>query len=222
MNSQTFSRFGVGIAAVVLGFSTFAMAGPPMICHPIAIGQAQSLPWVDLNYRKGSGNYDLSNLTKDTLAILDSDTSVLVHMETLRRATIYARQDSLVAKELIVRLHARAEQSDDNSRGALALFDLGYLAETYKQWIGRDEPNPASGVDGYGLVGQAIRQRGSDAEMEFAAALITMLSGPEQDHNDHVQKAIAGAKADPLLAQNLSSTFRNQTISALLAHPSAQ
>jgi hypothetical protein len=221
MNSQTFSRFAVSIAAVVLGFSTFALAGPPMICHPIAIGQAQSLPLVDLNYRKGSGNYDLNNLTRDTLAILDSDPSVLVHMETLRRATIYARQDSVVAKQLLTRLHARAESSDDSSRGAIAWFDLGYLAETYKQWIGRGEPNPASGLDGYTWVEKAIRQRGSDAEMEFAAALIT-LRGPEGEHNEHVQKAIAGAKIDSLLAQNLSSTFNNQTLAAFLAHPNAE
>jgi hypothetical protein len=205
----------VAVTAIVLGFSTLALAGPPMICHVIAIGTSQTLPAVDLNYRKGSGNYDLANLTRDTLAILDSDPSVLAHMETLRRATIYARQDSQVAKELIVRLHARAEQSEASSHGALALFDLGYLTETYKQWMGRGEPNPASGMDGYGLVTRAISLRGSDPEIEFAAALITM-TGPERDHNDHVQKAIAGAKADPLLAQNLSSSFGNQTISAML------
>jgi hypothetical protein len=51
--------------------------------------------------------------------------------------------------------------------------------------------------------------------MEFAAALITM-NGPERDHNDHVQKAIAGAKVDPLLAENLASSFGNQTVSAML------
>lgn len=215
MNSQTLLRSVVAVTAIVLGFSTLALAGPPMICHVIAIGTSQTLPAVDLNYRKGSGNYDLANLTRDTLAILDSDPSVLAHMETLRRATIYARQDSQVAKELIVRLHARAEQSEASSHGALALFDLGYLTETYKQWMGRGEPNPASGMDGYGLVTRAISLRGSDPEIEFAAALITM-TGPERDHNDHVQKAIAGAKADPLLAQNLSSSFGNQTISAML------
>jgi hypothetical protein len=220
MNSQTFSRFAVSIAAVVLGFSTFALAGPPMICHPIAIGQAQTLPPVDLNYRKASGSYDLNNLTKDTLAILDSDTSVLVHMETLRRATIYARQDSVVAKQLLTRLHARAESSDGKGFGALAWFDFGYIAETYKQWMGKGEPNPANGVDGYAWVEKAIRQRGSDAEMEFAAALITLLGGPEREHNEHVQKAIAGAKTDSLLAQNISSAFGNQTTAASLANSS--
>jgi hypothetical protein len=218
MNSKTFSRFAIRIAVAVLGFSTFALAGPPMICHPIAIGQAQSLPPVDLNYRKGSGNYDLSNLTKDTLDILDSDTSVLVHMETLRRATIYARQEPMIAKQLLTRLDARAQSSDGNGMGALAWFDFGYLVETYKQWIGLGEPNPTAGLNGYAWVQKAIGKRGSDAEMEFAAALITLIGGPEREHNEHVQKAIAGAKNDPLLAQNMSSTFGTQTISQLLVH----
>ena len=219
MNSQSLSRSAIAVALLIFGFSTFAMAGPAMICHVLNIGTSQTLPAVDLNYRKSSGSYDLANLTRDTLAILDSDPSVLVHMETLRRATIYARQDSQVAKELIVRLHARAERSGDSTRSALSWFDLGYLAETYKQWIGRGEPNPASGVDGYALVRKAISfresDRGTDPEMEFAAALITM-NGPERDHNDHVQKAIAGAKVDPLLAENLASSFGNQTVSAML------
>jgi hypothetical protein len=219
MNSQSLSRSAIAVALLIFGFSTFALAGPPMICHVLNIGTSQTLPAVDLNYRKSSGSYDLANLTRDTLAILDSDPSVLVHMETLRRATIYARQDSQVAKELIVRLHARAERSGDSTRSALSWFDLGYLAETYKQWIGRGEPNPASGVDGYALVRKAISlresDRGTDPEMEFAAALITM-NGPERDHNDHVQKAIAGAKVDPLLAENLASSFGNQTVSAML------
>jgi hypothetical protein len=64
-------------------------------------------------------------------------------METLRRATIYARQDPQVAKELITRLQARAANSDAADRPvALAWFDVGYLAEAYKQWLGKGEPNP--------------------------------------------------------------------------------
>jgi hypothetical protein len=215
MNSRGFSRLAISVAAVLLGFTTFAQAGPPLICHPIEIGQAKTLPWVDLNYQKGSGGYDLENLTRDTLAILDSNPSVLVRMETLRRATIYARQDTQVAKELLTRLHARAANSD---AGALAWFDVGYLAETYKQWMGKGEPNPAKGLDGYGWIKKAISLRGSDPEMEFAAALIT-LSVSERDHNDHVEKAMAGTKTDPLLAQNLTSHFNRQTIAEMLTHP---
>jgi hypothetical protein len=215
MNSHAFSHLAISTVAVLLGFTTFAQAGPPLICHPIEIGQAKSLPWVEFNHR-GSTDYDLKNLSRDTLAILDWRTPVLVRMETLRRATIYARQDPQAAKELITRLQARAANSDAAGRPeALAWFDLGYLAEAYKQWMGKGEPNPASGVDGYSLVKKALGLRGSDPEMEFAAALIT-LPGPNSAHRDHVQKAMAGAKYDPLLAQNLASNFNRQTISELL------
>ena len=203
------------LVAVMLGLTTYAMAGPPLICHPIAIGQAKSLPWVDLNYHKGDGSYDLQNLTRDTLVILDANASVLVRMETLRRATIYARQDPQVAKELLTRLHARAANAaDDNRAGALAWFDAGYLAETYKQWMGKGEPNPATGLDGYSWVRKAISLRGPDPEMEYAAALIT-LTGPKDDYHDHIKKAMEGAKNDPLLAQNLASSFHGQTIAEM-------
>ena len=220
MHSRRFSQLALGIVAV-LGFTTVAFAGPPLICHAIEIGQANSLPSVDLNFHKGETSYDLKNLTRDTLAILDSKPSVLVRMETLRRATIYARQDPQAARELITRLQARATKAEGGNMGALAWFDLGYLAEAYKQWMRNGEPNPARGLDGYAWVKKAIHLRGSDSEMELAAALIT-LTGPEGEHRDHVEKAIAGAKSDPLLAQNLGSSFNHQTISALLMQPTAE
>ncbi len=188
MNSHAFSRLTISIVAVLLGFTTFAQAGPPLICHPIEIGQAKSLPWVEFNYR-GRTDYDLKNLSRDTLAILDSHTPVLVRMETLRRATIYARQDPQVAKELITRLQERAANSDVAGRpDALAWFDVGYLAEAYKQWMGKGEPNPS----------------------------------PDSAHRDHVQKAMAGAKNDSLLAQNLASNFNNEKISELLVAAPAE
>src|SRR5882724_2084668 len=86
MNSHPFSRLAFSTVAALLGFTTFAHAGPPLICHPIEIGQAKSLPWVEFNH-KGSTDYDLKKLSRDTLAILDSNTPVLVHMETLRTKT---------------------------------------------------------------------------------------------------------------------------------------
>ena len=215
MNSRAFPRLAISIAVVLVGFTTYAQAGPPLICHPIEIGQAKSLPWIDWN-QKRTGGYDLKNLTRDTLAILDSSAPVLLRMETLRRATIYARQDPQVAKELLTRLQARAANSTDSGLSeALAWFDVGYLIETYQQWIGKAEPNPAAGLDGYAWVKKAVRLRGQDPEMEFAAALIT-LTGPESDHREHARKAMAGASNDPLLAQNLASDFHSQTVSELL------
>lgn len=191
------------------------LAGPPLICHRFEIGAAKSLPWAGTAWDlSGNENYDTRNLVRDTLAILDSKAPVLVHMETLRRATLYARNDPQAARELLTKLHARtAEKSAD----ALAWFDVGYLAATYSQWL---KQNPAAGLDAYDLVKKAIALRGNDPEMEFAAALIT-LRGPEDEHQEHAQRAIAGAKTDPLLAQNLSSQFLgNQTVSQALTQSS--
>lgn len=220
MDSPVFSRLLTGIAAILVGLTTYANAGPPLICHPIEIGQAKSLPWVDWN-QQGSGGYDLSHLIGDTLAILDSNSRVLVRMETLRRATIYGRQNPRLAEELLTRLRARTAGSDAARHpDPLAWFDAGYLVETYKQWMGKGEANPAIGLDGYAWVKEAISLQGQDPEMEFAAALIT-LKGPENEHRGHGQKAIAGAKNDPLLAQNLASHFNRQSISELLSSASA-
>jgi len=230
------TRFTGGLLAAVLCLATVAQAGPPLICHTIEIGQAKSLPWTSHNWNLSGGEtYDTKNLVRDTLEILAPDTPFLVRMETLRRATLYARKDPVAAKELLARLHARATTAESSGHpDALAWFDVGYLAETYKQWLGQNLPhmtdgmrmdaNPAAGVDGYALVKKAIGLRGTalhadDPQMEFAAALIT-LSGPQEEHRQHALKAIAGAKADPLLAQNLTTHFmgqQSQTVSELLA-----
>jgi hypothetical protein len=230
-------RFVLALSAAVLCLATVAQAGPPLICHTIEIGNARSLPWISHNWNLSGGEgYDVKNLVRDTLEILGPNTPVLVRMETLRRATLYARTDPLVAKELLARLHARATSAESSGHpDALAWFDVGYLAETYKQWIGqnwmrvsKDEQNPAAGVDGYALVKKALAlrctsQNGDDSQMEFAAALIT-LSGPRDEHREHAQKAIAGAKIDPLLAQNLATHFlgeKDQTVSEMLAKNAA-
>lgn len=229
------ARFVIALVAV-LCFAAVAQAGPPLICHTIEIGQAKSLPWTSHNWKLSGGEtYDTKNLVRDTLEILAPDTPVLVRMETLRRATLYARKDPVAAKELLTRLHARATSAESSGHSdALAWFDVGYLAETYKQWIGKNLPhmtdgmrmdsNPAAGVDGYALVKKALTLRGAalhgdDPQMEFAAALITF-SGPAAEHREHAQKAIAGAKTDALLAQNLATRFidpQGETMSQLLA-----
>ncbi len=225
-----FRHFFAAAAAVLL-FANAALAGPPLVCHVFEIGQAKSLPLASHSWNlSGSENYDTKNLVKDTLDILARQTPVLVRMETLRRATLYARKDPIAAKELLAKLYSRASSAESAGHAdALAWFDAGYVVETYKQWIGRDLPhmtdgmpmdaNPAAGVDGYAMVKKAIALRGDDPQMEFAAALIT-LSGPRDEHAQHAQKAIAGAKMDALLAQNLATHFlggKEQTVSEMLA-----
>src|SRR5262249_48967872 len=215
-------RFAIGLAAVVLFAAVVTFAGPPLICHTFEIGSAQSLPWVSHHWNlSGDETYDTSKLASDTFAILGPNPSVLVHMETLRRATLYARKDPAAAKALFVRLTAATKSVPSDSPPALYYFDIGYLAETYKQWLGQDSQNPARGIDGYALVKQALQLRGDDPEMEFAAALIT-LAGPTGEHHRQVQQALAGASRDPLLARNLASHFmgeRGQTVAEMLTKP---
>lgn len=189
-------------------FSVATLAGPPLICHPFEIDGANSLPWISHDWKlTGAENYDTIKLAANTLEILSSSQNVLVHMETLRRATLYAKSDPIAAKQLLTMIVSGSKSPKvDKQTEALRLFDAGYLAETYKQWLG-EQSNPAHGLDGYALVKEAIHLRGgSDPQMEFAAALIG-LNGPAPDQREFAEKAIAGATKDPLLARNLATHF---------------
>jgi hypothetical protein len=218
-------HFAAAFLVTLFVFTTSALAGPPLICHTIDIGSAKSLPWTSHNWNlTGSESYDTKNLITDTLAILDSDPTVLVHMETLRRATLYGQSDPVVSKQLLLKLLGRANAAGNSALAALASFDAGYFAETLNQvsWIHKGAANPAQGFDGFSPVKKAIQLRGDDAQMAFAAALIT-LDGPAAEHQDYAQKAIAGAKSDPLLARNLSTHFmssQSETMAELISRTS--
>lgn len=215
-----------------------ALAGPPLICHPFEIANARSLPWNGSEgWRSPDKKYDITRLVDDTLALLAPDTPVIVRMETIRRATIYAiwpddykvggsAKNERVAAELLSRFKARvsdASAKHDEKTVALALFDYGCLVESYKQsaW-GSPKPSLASGIDGYAMIVKAIAVRGGDPEMEFGAALACMGKKREEGgaaYVGHVQKAAAGAQEGTLLAQNLLTHFKDmgKTLAALRA-----
>src|SRR6266566_7703854 len=73
-----------------------ALAGPPMICHTYSIGNDTSLPWgADKNsWSNTDPQYDVENLTADTLKLLDSGKPLLTRMETLRRAAVYSGKNT--------------------------------------------------------------------------------------------------------------------------------
>jgi len=214
----SWGRGALAVAALLI-LAGPAMAGPPLICHAIDIGTAQSLPWSSSGWNlTGNETYDTANLVADTLKLLAPNTSVLVRMESIRRATLYAQHRNGIAAELLAKLAGRAKE---NPSDALAAFDYGYLVETYKQakWLGEHtnwlksspgwtsaELGAAENVDGTALVEKAIALRGEDAEMEFAAALMTR-EGADAERTRHIKSALAGAKRDPLLARNLASRF---------------
>jgi hypothetical protein len=184
-----------------------AHAGPPLVCFPIPIGGARSLAWGSSNGWNGQRpDYDRSHLAEDTVALLGQQNPVLVRMETLRRAAIYASGDAAAAKALFAALRARAAGGGEKA-DPLARFDLGYAVETYRQ------TSPLSGhvatadppEDGYALVRQALAARGSDPEMEYAAALMTCDRAGRALSDEHLRIAVAGAREGSDLARTIAA-----------------
>ena len=204
------TRSLVAFAAVVF-FATPALAGPPLICHPFETAGGRLIAW-------GSGpgwntpdrGYDVKRLVADTTAILTADAPILTRMENMRRATIYAMRDPVIAQELLKTVMARALATTTDGR---AWFDAGYLIESYKQathlredrkpelraWAAVDE---TLRVDGYNWVKKSMAMSVSSAEMEFAASLMTQGAIASA----HRAKAIAAAPKNSLLAKNLASS----------------
>ena len=229
MNRSTLKTAVLVLAGVLL-LQTAALAGPPLLCHPFGIGDAKSLPFEGPAWSRVDPNYDVKNLLNDTAALLSADTPVIVRMETLRRATLYSRNDARLASDLLEMVKNRAAKlGNGRDRAAvLANFDLGYLAETYRQAavISRSvQPHDKAywsfqqadpSVDGYALVTKAIAA-GGGPEMEFAAAIIASDKKHEGlDYHEHLQRALSGAKPGTLLAQNIATHFPDAAKSAKL------
>ena len=242
MHRKTVRSISVTVTSILclLIIQQAAFAGPPLLCHPFDIGNARSLPWAGSNqWRAVDQNYVVNRLVADTLDLLTADTPVLVRMETLRRAAVYAAwpasdgrvaKDGSVASELLLRLKARIPdpgERPEKRASALAMFDFGYLVETYKQGYYDPQAGRAaklvSGVDGYALIVKAIAQIGSSPEMEYAAALSCMGKKREAGQNcyvAHLQKAADGAQEGSLLARNMLNYLRDRgkTIAELRAN----
>jgi hypothetical protein len=164
------------LAAAALVVARPALAGPPLLCHPFDIGTARSLPIGNGGWQEIDRTYDTSHLVADTLAILTPDAPVTVRMETIRRATVYAATKRSLADALMAALQERAQHPDPKS-AALAVFDFGYLVETYREGLWAFSSKalpPVDAIDGYQLVLKAHAMQ-SDAQIQEAANLI--LSG---------------------------------------------
>ena len=157
--------------AVALVSARPALAGPPLLCFPFDIGTAHSLPMGTGGWRATDPGYDVSHLVPDTLALLTPQTPVIVRMETLRRATIYAATNAAVAEALLNALQSRA--AVPTADAPLAVFDFGYLVETYRQAkpIFSAAIPAVDRINGYQLVLKA-RAIARNDEMTRAAKLI--------------------------------------------------
>lgn len=196
------------VAATSLVISRPAFAGPPLLCFPFDIGNAKTLPMGTTGWHSVDPSYNASHLVDDTLALLSPDTSVVVRMETLRRATVYASTNPAVANALLTALQTRA--STPHAQVGLNVFDFGYLVETYRQAQSIfSAPVPAiERIDGYQLVLKAHALQG-DPAMQFAAAVITEgNSATKAESRSHLEQARARADADRTLALNISKHFQ--------------
>ena len=207
----------LAVVATFIGFAPAAFAGPPLICHPFVVDSAfPLLPWgAGHEWRSPHPDYDVARLTADTLALLSVDAPILSRMENLRRATIYADQDPLIAEALLAAVLARIDTPPADPYGAgLAWFDAGYLVETYRQLglvyqhgmltsKGRGAPlvsASVAGIDGYVFLQAALALAPERrAEVDFAASLMT----PAPLAATHRSHAATAAEPGSTLARNL-------------------
>jgi hypothetical protein len=202
-------RAAVLTLVAVLGSVVPALAGPPLLCHPFDIGSARSLPWDGTSsWWQGKSGYRLETLVADTEALLTPSTPIIVRMETLRRAALYASLDGKVAAALLSAVRTRANASSVN-----ALFDAGYLTETYRQIAMlrgerefADRARTIAGVlgnaDGTTMISKALALAPDDPSLEFAAALVASTAN-RTAYREHADKARKGAAQDALLARNI-------------------
>lgn len=185
-----------------LAVSLTALAGSPLLCHPISVNADQSLPWGKDAFTR-SGSYDAARLVNDTLNALGRQTPVLTRMETLRRATLYIDKDTEIADDLMGSLMSRIVNADAAGKpDSLAWFDAGYLAACLQQSGARTSFGPALGKDrsaasipGYSWVVKAIDISGGNTSMELAAALITV-DHRVPEHRAHVKNVLASKNLD--------------------------
>jgi len=202
-----FTTAVITLAAATLLTARPALAGPPLVCFPFDVGSARTLPMGPNGWHDTDRTYDVSRLIDDTIALLGPSTPVIVRMETLRRATLYAGTNPTIAAALLAKLEARAAARQPDV--SLAVFDFGYLVETYRQaaLMFKNTLPSVETIDGYGLVQKAYAfQR--DAEIAFASAIIAA-SPKRADFDAHRRDALAGAKTDALLSANIATHLSN-------------
>ncbi len=205
----------VTLALVSLTVAAPVLAGPPLLCHPFDIGTARSLPWSGTHsWFEGQPGYDISRLVSDTEALLVPATPVVVRMETLRRAAIYASRDRAVAERLLTTLTSRARASEKAGHAdALAFLDAAYVAGAFREigMLGREAEfrdraqamrELAANADAYALIGKSLAARPNDPALELAAALIAADSRRDA-YLAHSRKAREGAHRDALVAKNI-------------------
>lgn len=196
--------------------------GPPLLCHPFVIGEAESLPW-------GAGAFAVpDDLTPDraaviALEVLAEGDDLIVHLETLRRgaiALLYGRSEEPLAMERAQRfltvLRGRAEHL-----GLLAELERGRGVAAARAAHGRALIHLAvahEALANLGLHAESERQLArwldaglaglpGDADAQLAATLLGVSWNDDKRWRVHARKALDASAEDPHLAANLVATL---------------
>ncbi|MBK7406337.1 MAG: hypothetical protein IPJ41_17465 [Phycisphaerales bacterium] len=198
------------------GAASVPTLGPPAICTPIQC-DGQGMPWDNADSSPPK-HYSSKQAVADAIKILDGSTDPLMHMETIRRATICLTQDKARAQELLARLLARtAEVEADDAPAAareLAWLDAGYFAGAAWQ-IGLDmgwRPGERNGVPGLAWLDRAIEVSGGDSAAHYAAAIVghpAMNESKRGEYDRHLLAAFEGSKPGTRLRANVEDHMRN-------------
>jgi hypothetical protein len=176
-----------------------ALPGPPAICFPIEC-DGTSIPWDEADDGR-LGRYKATQAIADSLRVLQDSKDPLVHMETIRRATIYLNNDAGHGNELMARLLARAGDAEaakaaDADR-ELAWLDAGYFAGAAAQL----------GID----FGWKPGEGKGDPAVHFAAAIIchpAMNRSKTSEYQSHMRAAYAAAPRDSMLRRNIDAQIK--------------
>ena len=171
-----FTRRGTLALVLVAALASPALAGPPLVCFPFDIGTARSLPWApDTGWKGTRSDYDVTRLTGDTTSLLSGSTPIVVRMETLRRAALYATRDATVAKGLLDQLNQRAVEAKGNGRSrALAPSMRAISSRCKKQLKPISAPTRRLRLvysDGYAMVRQSLALSSNDPAIEIRGGI---------------------------------------------------
>ncbi|MEM7245733.1 MAG: hypothetical protein AAF533_10340 [Acidobacteriota bacterium] len=205
------TRLVLSAALLTALSASSALAGPPLLCHPLEIGEAESLPWQEAKAWRGlADGYDTSRIAADTLKLVAAESSPVVRMETLRRAAVYCLKSRETTRDLLLGLSARAASSEPDS---VARFDLAYFLAACRQ--GRefferegheDLLELFEDFDVRGVILESARARPEQADFLLAAAVLTEM-GSRSEHQRHVRRVRAAARPGTLSWRNVRARY---------------
>lgn len=221
---MTRHSYRVGLLVAALAVAQPAHAGfATRLMFPFEISDARSLPWGADGIR-GLTTYDIRNVLRDTDALLTPSTPVIVRLETLRRAVIYASADPAIAKGLLTTFTERARVGTPSTRpGALALLDAAFVTDLFWQLgqhynppfteVSRQVRGLVDGAGGWALIQRCFAAMPNDPQFMFGVALIAGVTHlGEAPFTEHTLAARAGADRDVLLARNLPRIYADRTL----------